>query len=302
MNWVPEKPKVKIFNFLDWKLIIYSLSFSRGEVFYIELLHNSRYDSTQKVEHSLYYKNINKWIPINKKNFGFNTIYVFPPELNQSKNYFEWYIKINNIVYKKDIVLDIQLRKYLSSKNIIFLEKKKLTPEEELEIEERVKKEKSIKKMVFSEVLPNQFTNSLSHPRDYHYLTSEWFKKRKYQYYTMLNRKKIFFEPFESIHKGLDLKGKIGDLIFALADGKIVLSDNFYYEGNFIVINHGNSIFSIYMHMDQRFYRSGTYIKSGTPIGTVGSTGLATGPHLHFALWIDGYNADPLSILSLPIR
>jgi Membrane proteins related to metalloendopeptidases len=90
--------------------------------------------------------------------------------------------------------------------------------------------------------------------------------------------------------------------VYALADGKIVLSAEMYYEGNFILINHGNKIFSGYMHLNERYYPENTYVKAGIAIGTVGATGLAIGSHLHFSIWIDGFVADPLSIYSLPIR
>ncbi|GIX42431.1 MAG: hypothetical protein KatS3mg129_2164 [Leptospiraceae bacterium] len=145
-------------------------------------------------------------------------------------------------------------------------------------------------------------TNKLSHPRDFHYITSEWYKTRFNQFYQIVNRKKVFFKPYKSLHKGLDLRGNIGDIVYAIADGKIVISEHFYYEGNFILINHGNKIFSGYMHLNERFYPENTYIKAGIPIGTVGKTGMVTGAHLHFAIWIDGFTANPLSIFSLPIK
>jgi len=305
INWTPTKPQEKVFYFDQWKLIIYCKSFSRGEIFYIEILPKD--DSPNVVlkdyTHQVYYKTIERNIPLNQKSFGYNGIYVFPPELKEPKNKFIWIIQNpNKEKIQKEIELNIYLREFPYSDTPLIFEKKILPPEKQKELDERIKKEREIKKIAFSENLPNLFSNRLSHPRDFHYITSEWYKTRIHQYYQIINKKKIFSQPYKSIHKGLDLKGNTGDIVYALADGKIVLSAEMYYEGNFILINHGNKIFSGYMHLNERYYPENTYVKAGIPIGTVGATGLAIGSHLHFSVWIDGIVADPLSIYSLPIR
>lgn len=305
-NWQVENPESKIFDFENWKLIIYSKSFSRGEVFYIEILSNSlkdiNFQSIKEESHFLYYKTIKKIIPLNKKNFGFNAIYVFPPDIEISLNEIEWKILSSQGEKMKTIQIPIKIRKYPVADNVILLEKKKIPKEKEKEIIERINKEKEVKKIVFSEELPLLIINQLSHPRDFHQITSDWYKKRFIQYFEFQNFKKVFYKPFVNIHKGVDLKGTEGDIVFALSEGKVVLSEEMYYEGNFIVINHGNKIFSGYMHLKEMLVSKNTFIKAGVPIGYVGSTGLSTAPHLHFSLWIDGYSSDPLSILYLPIR
>jgi len=304
INWTPPNAQQEIIYLESWKMILYSLSFSRGEIFYFEILPKEETirENHLNTKHKLFYKTIRREIPLNKKNFGFNGIYVFPPELEQSKNEFEWHIEDDNHKFYKSFQLNINLRKFPFSDKPLVFEKKTLTKEEQKEIEERIQKEKILKNIAFSENLPLLLTNQLSHPRDIHYITSEWYKKRIHQYYQIIDKKRVYSKPYYSIHRGLDLKGNIGDIVFAIGDGKIVLSDNFYYEGNFILINHGNKIFSGYMHLNERYYPQNTYIKAGIPIGTVGATGLVTGAHLHFAIWIDGFVADPLSIFSLPIR
>lgn len=305
-NWQVENPEFKVFDFENWKLILYSKSFSRGEVFYLEILYNSleKTNSISKKEesHFLYYKTIKKIIPLNKKNFGFNAIYVFPPDIEISLNEIEWKIVSNKNEKIKIIQIPIKIREYPISDSIIQIEKKKIPKEKEKEIIERINREKEIKKIVFSEEFPLMINNQLSHPRDFHQITSEWYKKRLIQYFEFVKSKKVFYKPYVNIHKGVDLKGREGDVIFALSDGKVVLSEEMYYEGNFIVINHGNKIFSGYMHLKERLVSKDSFIKAGIPIGYVGTTGLSTAPHLHFSLWIDGFSSDPLSILYLPIR
>jgi murein DD-endopeptidase len=65
----------------------------------------------------------------------------------------------------------------------------------------------------------------------------------------------------------------------SIADGSVVLAEKMYYEGNFRVIDHGNKVFSHYMHYDTIFVKNGQFVKGGDKIGTVGCTGVSTGPH-----------------------
>lgn len=300
-NWEFKVPQKKVFEWEDWELIIYSHSFSRGEVFYIEILPND-IRLLKDTTHKLFYQTISKEIPLNQKSYGFNAVYVFPPEILTSQNQIIWEKIYHHRSTTKVISFMVQIQKYPMSEQAIIIQKKTLPEAEAKELKERIEKEKEIKKFAFLEPLPFYINHRLSHPRDYHQITSEWYKYRKIQYYEILGGGKKFYKPYYSIHKGVDLKGKEGDVVYAIADGKVVISREMYYEGNFIVINHGNQIYSGYMHLKDIFVLENSYVKAGMEIGTVGSTGLSTAPHLHYSLWIDGYSADPLSILNLPIR
>ena len=86
-----------------------------------------------------------------------------------------------------------------------------------------------------------------------------------------------------------------------MADGVVVLSHLMFFEGNMVVVDHGNRVFSYYMHMDSRGVAVGDRVMAGQKIGTVGSTGTSTGPHLHVALSIRGVHVDPMSLLWLPV-
>ena len=120
--------------------------------------------------------------------------------------------------------------------------------------------------------------------------------------YRYRGRKRVYYRPKIKYHKGLDLRGKAGTPIYALASGKVVLADKLYYEGYFTVVDHGNNIFSGYMHQSKLLVNKGDNIYAGKKIGLVGQTGACTGPHLHVFVKIQGVYVDPLSILSLPIR
>jgi len=144
--------------------------------------------------------------------------------------------------------------------------------------------------------------NSLSHPRDIHYITSRFYSKRIYQNFKIEKGRRIRLKDTEKIHRGTDLRGDTGAPVFAMAGGKVVLADLLYYEGNMVVIDHGNKLFSYYMHMSALKVNKGDMVKAGDLIGAVGSTGLSTAPHLHVSMLLNWVELEPLSILSLPIK
>lgn len=101
------------------------------------------------------------------------------------------------------------------------------------------------------------------------------------------------FTNQELFHEGLDLQAEMEAPVVAVAAGRVVQAE---YDadgyGNFVVIDHGHGLFSLYGHMDELLVEADTTVASGSLLGRVGRTGLATGPHLHFGLrqgtsWID---------------
>jgi len=158
------------------------------------------------------------------------------------------------------------------------------------------------KKEVFSLQSENLLGSVLAHPRDKHHITSQFWSTRIYERYEIKNGRKVAQPSETKYHRGVDFRGANGDPVYALADGRVVLAEKMYYEGNFTVIDHGNRIFSHYMHQDTILVNDGQFVKGGEKIGTVGRTGVSTGPHLHVSLIVNGTQVDPLSILPLPIR
>ena len=87
-----------------------------------------------------------------------------------------------------------------------------------------------------------------------------------------------------SMHTGLDIAPGQGALIVAPLGGKVTLVSDQYLTGNTMVIDHGHGISSVYAHMENTIAKEGQIVKQGDPIGTVGMTGRATGPHLHWGM------------------
>ena len=158
------------------------------------------------------------------------------------------------------------------------------------------------KKKAFSRTGPDMLRATLSKPRNILSITSPFWSSRIYERYEIKNNKRIELPSQTKTHKGIDLRGRKGDPVFALADGEVILAENMYYEGNLTVIDHGNRIMTYYMHQDSILVHAGQIVHAGDTIGKVGATGVSTAPHLHLSLVIDGVQVDPLSILPLPIR
>ncbi|MBQ3257391.1 MAG: peptidoglycan DD-metalloendopeptidase family protein [Oscillospiraceae bacterium] len=103
---------------------------------------------------------------------------------------------------------------------------------------------------------------------------------------------------YERYHSGVDINGSVGDPVVAADGGTVILSS---YDpggyGNYVVINHGNGRTTLYAHMSSVAVSVGNVVSQGQTIAYVGSTGLSTGPHLHFEIAVNGNRHDPLSYL-----
>ncbi len=97
-----------------------------------------------------------------------------------------------------------------------------------------------------------------------------------------------------SNHKGVDFAPGFKKPIFAVNGGTVSLVQKFKMHGNTVIINHGQGVSSLYLHMNAFAVKAGDTVKKGDVIGYVGSTGVATGPHLHFALYVHAVAVNPM--------
>lgn len=101
---------------------------------------------------------------------------------------------------------------------------------------------------------------------------------------------------FMRMHKGLDIGAPRGTPIHAIMDGVVQFAGRSGGYGNFVKLTHGGGIASGYGHMSRFVVRSGARVKQGQVIGYVGSTGMSTGPHLHWEVWKNGATVNPRSL------
>ncbi|BAY16108.1 peptidase M23B [Nostoc sp. HK-01] len=99
-------------------------------------------------------------------------------------------------------------------------------------------------------------------------------------------------------HRGVDYAGAAGSPVTAPAAGRVALvgtvSQGFRVHGNVVGIDHGQGVTSIFLHLSRINVKEGDFVKAGQLIGAVGSTGAATGPHLHWGLYVNGQSVDPV--------
>ena len=118
---------------------------------------------------------------------------------------------------------------------------------------------------------------------------------------TPFGAKRIINNKKESLHRGLDIRGKAGEEIRASNRGRVLLTEELFFGGNTVVIDHGQAIFTVYMHMSVFNVSPGDIVSRNDVIGYVGSTGRSSGPHLHFGVKVAGINANPVSIAGLKL-
>jgi murein DD-endopeptidase MepM/ murein hydrolase activator NlpD len=100
-------------------------------------------------------------------------------------------------------------------------------------------------------------------------------------------------------HSGADFLSPAGTPIHAPNAGRVVVARDLYYSGNTVVIDHGQGLFSTLAHLSAFEVHEGESVAAGQTIGLVGATGRVTGPHLHWAIRVNGARVDPLSVLDL---
>ena len=119
------------------------------------------------------------------------------------------------------------------------------------------------------------------------------------RYTSSFGARRVYNGKTRSVHQGLDYSAAMGTEVTAANSGRIVIARTMYFEGGFIVIDHGESIFTLYMHLSEFLGKEGAAIDKGAPIAKSGSSGRVTGPHLHFGVrWQDLY-LEPSTLLGL---
>jgi len=131
-------------------------------------------------------------------------------------------------------------------------------------------------------------------------ISSAWgprIRTRTVRVKTQTSRKKIR-QRYRGNHRGVDLTAPMGTDVYAAMDGRVIEAGRHKDYGNFVVVDHGNGVTTLYGHHKLNYVRTGEVVRRGQKIAEVGRTGKATGPHLHFELRIEGVHENPLPMLN----
>jgi|HubBroStandDraft_4_1064222.scaffolds.fasta_scaffold95790_2 murein DD-endopeptidase MepM/ murein hydrolase activator NlpD len=157
------------------------------------------------------------------------------------------------------------------------------SPEEQSEIE----RDKKVKDETFKTVSPErEWKGSFAAPVDAS--ISDVFGVER-----------VFNGSVQSTHQGLDFRVPSGTSVAAVNGGRVILARPLFFEGNCVVIDHGQGLLTLYLHLSKFLVQEGDDVNKGQAIGLSGGTGRATGPHLHLAVRWQGVYLDPQALLKL---
>ena len=110
-------------------------------------------------------------------------------------------------------------------------------------------------------------------------------------------KKRYINESPRSPHLALDIAAPKGTDVIAPENGKVILIGEFFYSGNYLILDHGYGLLSSYSHLSKIDVSVNQFIEQGKKLGEIGATGRVTGPHLHWSVYLNNTRINPESII-----
>lgn len=154
---------------------------------------------------------------------------------------------------------------------------------------QRIKREQALKREIFSRVTPRRLWSGPFAPPLKSLITDIFGTSRS------------FNGVVQSVHQGVDYRAAMGTPIAAMNAGRVILAQGLYFEGNCVVIDHGQGLLTLYLHLSRLKVSEGEVVTRGQIIGLSGATGRVTAPHLHAAARWQGIYLDPETLIKLAL-
>jgi murein DD-endopeptidase MepM/ murein hydrolase activator NlpD len=279
----------RVFESKDFVVKVRSRSFKQGELMMVRLFDsNGKTSSTDLLKYSVRWQN--KEIKLIKLNDILSGFIPIPPEFKIGTYDLEIRTRDEANTYKA-CPMEIAKADFIEKKvtETLKLPKRFSNKGNDKTDYEFIAQCEKLKREAFESNTQISFANNFQLPAKMKKITSNFYARRNY------------FNKKGKPHGGIDIRGNTGDPIYAIQDGKVLIARKMYFEGIFTVIDHGNKIFSMYMHQSETLVNEGDTVKKGQHIGKIGSTGMSTGPHLHLGLKVEGVLLNPLSAIQLKI-
>jgi murein DD-endopeptidase MepM/ murein hydrolase activator NlpD len=151
----------------------------------------------------------------------------------------------------------------------------------------RIEEDQTVKKHVFSTTLPEPRWSGRFQP------------PAEAEVSGVFGSARVFNGVKKSQHTGLDFRVTTGTPIAATNSGTVILARSLYFEGNCVIVDHGQGLLTLYLHLSEIKVKEGDAVERGQVVGLSGGTGRATAPHLHFAVRWRGEYLDPRTLLEL---
>jgi murein DD-endopeptidase MepM/ murein hydrolase activator NlpD len=154
---------------------------------------------------------------------------------------------------------------------------------------QKINQDKTLKERAFAQITPEREWAGSFHP------------PVKAQISDVFGTSRTFNGKVQGVHQGLDYAVPEGTAVAALNNGTVLLAQPLFFEGNCVVIDHGQGLLTLYMHLSKIEVKEGDQVTRGQKLGLSGGTGRATGPHLHVAVRWQGVYLNPATLLSLKL-